>query len=175
MKLGKNISYALRHNPKSLDLEMSENGWVNASELICALEKHKKFNIDMKILCDLVEKDDKQRYSFNEDKTLIRANQGHSINVDVELEEKQPPDILYHGTATKFKNSIDEIGLIPKTRQYVHLSLDEKTANIVGKRHGETIIYKINSKKMFEDGYKFYLSKNNVWLAKFIPTDFFLK
>lgn len=154
---------------------MDKNGWVHVEELIVALKKYKNFDVDMEILCDLVKYNDKNRYAFNDDKTLIRANQGHSINVDLELEEKIPPDILYHGTATKFKKSIDVNGLLPKSRQYVHLSFDENTAKSVGKRHGEVIVYKINSKKMVEDGYKFYLSKNNVWLTKVVPSSYFIK
>ena len=118
---------------------------------------------------EIVSTDNKQRYSFNEDKTLIRANQGHSIPVDVELEEVTPPDILYHGTGEKFVSSINKLGLIPKSRLYVHLSKDIDTAKNVGKRHGNPIIYSVDCKKMIADGYKFYLSVNGVWLTKEVP------
>ena len=121
---------------------------------------------------EIVASDDKQRYSFNEDKTLIRANQGHSIPVDVELKESLPPDILYHGTGEKYVSSINDMGLIPKSRLYVHLSKDMETAVNVGKRHGKPVIYVVDSKKMASDGYKFYLSVNNVWLTKKVPVEY---
>ncbi|MBR4430085.1 MAG: RNA 2'-phosphotransferase, partial [Clostridiales bacterium] len=115
---------------------------------------------------------EKQRYSFNEDKTLIRANQGHSIPVDVELEEKQPPEILFHGTGEKYASSIDEQGLIPKSRLYVHLSGDEETAHRVGQRHGKPVIYQVKSGDMYRDGYKFFCSVNGVWLTKSVPVKY---
>ena len=97
-----------------------------------------------------------QRYSFNEDRTLIRANQGHSISVDVELEEKEPPEFLYHGTGEKYVASIDAQGLVPKSRLYVHLSADVDTARKVGQRHGKPVIYIVKSGEMQRSGYKFY-------------------
>ena len=127
------------------------------------------------MLEELVSTDDKKRYSFNEDKTLIRANQGHSIPVDVELEEVKPPKQLYHGTGEKFVPSIDRQGLISKSRLYVHLSKDVDTAIKVGKRHGKPFVYIVNSEKMFEQGYKFFLSANGVWLTKKVPVEFLTK
>lgn len=117
----------------------------------------------------------KQRYSFNEDKTLIRANQGHSIPVDVELPEKEPPGFLWHGTGEKYTESIDEIGLIPKSRLYVHLSGDLETAKIVGKRHGKLALYKVKSGEMAKDGFIFYQSVNGVWLTKEVPIKYLEK
>ena len=111
-------------------------------------------------------------YTFNEDKTLIRANQGHSIPVDVELKEVTPPDVLYHGTGEKFVASINDLGLVPKSRLYVHLSKDIQTATNVGKRHGTPVIYSANCKQMVADGYKFYLSVNGVWLTKEVPINY---
>ena len=129
----------------------------------------------MKTLEEIVKTDSKQRYSFNDDKTLIRANQGHSIPVDVELEEKEPPEFLYHGTGEKYVSSIDENGLISKSRLYVHLSDNEDTAIAVGKRHGKPIIYKVLSRKMYIDGYEFYQSVNGVWLTKSVPIQYLRK
>lgn len=126
----------------------------------------------MEILEEIVRTDNKQRYSFNDDKTFIRANQGHSIPVDVEPEEKIPPETLYHGTGEKYMDSILESGLIPKSRLYVHLSSDEKTAHTVGSRHGKPVILGVKSGEMHRDGYKFYLSVNNVWLTKTVPTKY---
>ena len=129
----------------------------------------------MEMLEEIVKTDNKQRYSFNEDKTLIRANQGHSIPVDVELEEKTPPDILYHGTGLKYTESIDRQGLIPKSRLYVHLSADYDTAVKVGQRHGKPVVYQVKAGKMTADGYKFYLSVNGVWLTKRVLPEYLLK
>ena len=127
----------------------------------------------METLEDIVATDNKQRYSFNEDKSLIRANQGHSIPVDVELKENEPPEFLYHGTATRFLNSILNDGLKPMSRLYVHLSKDIETAWKVGKRHGDPVILKINSRDMYKDGYKFYLSENGVWLTEKVDAKYF--
>lgn len=117
----------------------------------------------------IVLNNDKKRYSFNEDKSKIRARQGHSINVDVELKEAEPPEFLYHGTADRFLDSIMSDGLVPKSRLYVHLSKDEATAEKVGKRHGKPVVLKIETGRMAEDGFKFYLSENEVWLTKTVP------
>ena len=113
--------------------------------------------------------------SFNEDHTLIRANQGHSIPVDVELEQKTPPDVLWHGTGEKYVSAIDAQGLIPKSRLYVHLSSDVETAGKVGSRHGRPVIYKVDCRKMTEDGYQFFLSANYVWLTKEVPAKYLRK
>ena len=106
---------------------------------------------------------------MSEDHTLIRANQGHSIPVDVELREKTPPAVLYHGTGEKYAASIDLQGLIPKSRLYVHLSSDIETAMKVGSRHGKPVLYAVDCGTMARSGYKFYLSVNNVWLTKEVP------
>ncbi|MBQ2911366.1 MAG: RNA 2'-phosphotransferase [Clostridia bacterium] len=164
------ISLILRHKPSEIGIELDEHGWANVAELIEGINKKQPF--DMAQLEEIVASDDKQRYSFNEDKTLIRANQGHSIPVDVELKESLPPDILYHGTGEKYVSSINDMGLIPKSRLYVHLSKDMETAVNVGKRHGKPVIYVVDSKKMAADGYKFYLSVNNVWLTKKVPVEY---
>lgn len=114
-------------------------------------------------------------YSFNEDKTLIRANQGHSIPVDVELEEVTPPDILYHGTGEKYTESIEVQGLIPKSRLYVHLSGDIDTARKVGSRHGKPVIYAVKSGNMHRDGIVFYKAVNGVWLTKLVNAKYLEK
>lgn len=166
----KYISLILRHKPEVIGITLDEHGWANVDELIEGVSRTHK--LDMAILEQIVAEDEKQRYSFNEDKTLIRANQGHSIPVDVELEEQQPPEILYHGTGEKYVASIDVQGLIPKSRLYVHLSRDEETANKVGSRHGKPVIYKVNSGDMYRDGYKFFCSVNGVWLTNEVPVKY---
>ncbi len=173
VETGKYISLILRHNPQAIGITLDEHGWANVNELIEGVNK--KYPLTMEILEQIVANNDKQRYSFNEDKTLIRANQGHSIPVDVELEEDAPPEYLYHGTGEKFVASIDEQGLIPKSRLYVHLSQDTDTAVKVGQRHGKPVIYRVLSKAMAEKGYKFYLSVNGVWLTKTVPVEFLEK
>lgn len=171
--VSKYMSLILRHKPDAIGITLDEHGWANVDELIAGIAKDNEFN--MEILEEIVRTDEKQRYSFNEDKTLIRANQGHSIPVDVELEEKEPPELLWHGTGEKYVASIDVQGLIPKSRLYVHLSKDEDTAIKVGKRHGKPVLYHIKAKQMHDDGYKFYLSVNGVWLTKEVPLKYLEK
>ena len=171
--VSKYMSFILRHKPDAIGITLDEHGWANVDELIAGIAKDNEFN--MEILEEIVRTDEKQRYSFNEDKSLIRANQGHSILVDVELEEKEPPELLWHGTGEKYVASIDVQGLIPKSRLYVHLSKDEDTAVKVGKRHGKPVLYHVKAKQMYGDGYKFYLSANGVWLTKEVPVKYLVK
>ncbi len=170
-KLSVFISLVLRHKPDAAGIQLDEHGWANVDELIEGI-KNTGRQIDMGVLEAIVKTDNKQRYSFNEDKTLIRANQGHSIPVDVELEEKQPPQYLYHGTADRFMDSIMAEGLKPMSRLYVHLSKDEETAVKVGKRHGRPVVLKIKAEKMWKNGIKFYLSQNGVWLTKYVDVSY---
>lgn len=168
-RISKYISLILRHKPEVAGIILDEHGWADVYDLIKGIQK--KYPIFCwKMLENIVEMDSKQRYSFNEDRTKIRANQGHSINVDVELEEVKPPQFLYHGTAVKYVESIEEHGLLPKSRLYVHLSDDADTALNVGKRHGEPVVYIILSALMHADGFKFYKSKNGVWLTNVVPS-----
>lgn len=167
------ISLILRHRPDTIGISLDEHGWASVEELLAGISKTQY--IDMEMLEKIVKKDSKQRYSFNEDKTLIRANQGHSIDVDVELPKKQPPATLYHGTGEKYVASIDEQGLIPKSRLYVHLSGDEATATIVGSRHGRPVVYEVLASQMYHDGYEFFQSVNGVWLTKSVPVQYLKK
>ena len=167
------LSLILRHKPETIGIKLDEHGWADVSELISGISKTRPF--DMKMLEEIVRTDNKQRYSFNEDKTLIRANQGHSIPVDVELEKKTPPEFLYHGTGEKFVSSIDKEGLLSKSRLYVHLSKDTETAVKVGSRHGKPVVYRVEAGKMADDGYEFFLSVNGVWLTKAVPAEYLSK
>lgn len=171
-KLSVFISLVLRHKPETAGITLDEHGWANVEKLLHGINETGR-KISMEILEDIVATDNKQRYSFNEDKTLIRANQGHSIPVDVELKEQNPPEILYHGTSTRFLNSILNDGLKPMNRLYVHLSKDIETAWKVGKRHGDPVILKINSRDMYKNRYKFYLSENGVWLTEKVDVKYF--
>ena len=164
------ISLILRHKPETIGITLDEHGWANVDELIAGISKTHEINRE--ILEEIVRTDNKQRYSFNEDKTLIRANQGHSIPVDVELEEVEPPKYLYHGTGEKFRESIDAEGLKPKSRLYVHLSEDIETATKVGSRHGKPVVYRVFAGWMHKNGFRFYRSVNGVWLTKDVPTKY---
>lgn len=161
------MSLILRHQPETIDINLDEHGWANVDELIAGISRTHEF--DMDILEEIVKTDNKLRYSFNEDKTLIRANQGHSIPVDVELEKTEPPKYLYHGTGEKYIEAIDEQGIISKSRLYVHLSSDIDTAVKVGSRHGKSMVYRVWSGDMQKAGYDFYKSVNGVWLTKEVP------
>lgn len=167
---GRFLSLILRHKPDIIGITLDEHGWANVEELIQGIALRQP--CDMAMLEQIVATDNKQRYSFNEDKTKIRANQGHSIPVDVELEALAPPEILYHGTGKKYVSSIETHGLIPKSRLYVHLSADFDTALNVGKRHGTPMIYQVEANKMTQDGYTFYRSMNGVWLTKNVPVKY---
>ena len=169
VKTSRFISMILRHKPEVIGITLDEHGWADVSDLISGINATGNHYLDMESLEEIVRNDEKQRYSFNEDHTLIRANQGHSIQVDVELEEMEPPAVLYHGTREKYTSSIDDQGLIPKSRLYVHLSSDEETARKVGSRHGKPVIYTVDCRAMYTDGYRFFLSANHVWLTKEIP------
>ena len=171
--VSKFIALILRHKPETIGITLDEHGWANVEELIAGIAKQQPFTMEM--LEEIVRTDNKQRYSFSEDKTMIRANQGHSIPVDVELEAKTPPDILYHGTGFKYTDSIDRQGLVSKSRLYVHLSQDYDTAVNVGQRHGKPVVYEVNAKRMSADGYQFYLSVNDVWLTKKVPAEYLSK
>lgn len=169
-KASKFISLILRHKPETIGITLDEHGWANVDELIAGIAKSRDFNMEM--LEEIVRMDEKQRYSFNEDKTLIRANQGHSIPVDVELKKEIPPEYLYHGTGEKYCGSIEAEGLNPKSRLYVHLSGDIETAVKVGSRHGKPVVYRIAAGKMKEEGYEFFRSVNGVWLIKEVPVKY---
>ena len=171
--ISKYIALILRHKPETIGISLDEHGWADVDELIKGISKTYAF--DMGMLEEIVATDNKQRYSFNEDHTLIRANQGHSVPVDVELEEVEPPETLFHGTGEKYTASIDEQGLISKSRLYVHLSADRETAVKVGQRHGKPVVYVVKSGEMHKDGYVFFRSVNGVWLTKEVPVKFLIK
>lgn len=167
-KVSKFLSYVLRHRPESISLKLDQEGWALIDEVI------KNSSSDMfltkTLIVDVVRTSDKQRFKISDDGLKIRANQGHSINVDLKLSERAPPDVLYHGTATRFLHSIMQDGLKARSRQFVHLSIDIGTAKLVGQRHGKPVILKIDAKQMTEDGCSFFLSDNLVWLTSSIPS-----
>ncbi len=168
IKVSKKLSYLLRHctDPLYIDLK---GGWADVNQIITVL-KSKYSETDLKVLEKIVDNDEKGRYSFNSDHTKIRANQGHSIpDVIIEMEQPDPPELLYHGTATRFLPTILEEGLKPMTRQYVHISADPETATEIGMRHGKPVVLEIRAKEFTADGHRLYRSSNGVWLAKEVP------
>ena len=171
VQTSKFLSLVLRHKPEAAGIRLDEHGWAEVPALLSGMTKAGT-PIDMKLLEEIVRTDDKQRYSFNEDRSKIRANQGHSVAVDLELKPVAPPEQLWHGTADRFLDSIMRTGLKPMSRQYVHLSPNVETARKVGVRHGKPVILSVASKKMAEDGYTFYLSKNGVWLTDSVPVQY---
>lgn len=166
IKKSKYLSKLLRHDPE--DLKMDDNGWVSVSSIL------KKTDLKMFQLLEIVNDNDKKRFAFNEHKTFIRANQGHTIDVDVNLKEIEPPEFLYHGTSTRNIDSIRKNGINKGTRLHVHLSSQEDVAINVGSRHGTPIVFTIKAKEMFDDGIKFYLSENGVHLTDFINPKYIL-
>ena len=167
-KISKFLSLVLRHKPEAINIELDENGWVEVELLI---EKAKKagYDIDLNILKHIVETNNKKRFSFNTTLDKIRANQGHSLKIELGYSTQKPPEILYHGTGIKNLSSILKTGLQKRNRHHVHLSNDIDTAINVGKRHGEPFVFKVLSEKMFEDNFDFYLSENGVWLTDDVP------
>ena len=169
------ISLILRHKPEAIGIMLDEHGWADVQELIDGINAAGRHHLTPEVLEEIVRTDEKQRCSFNEDHSRIRANQGHSIPVDVELERKTPPAVLYHGTSEKYADAIDREGLIPKGRLYVHLSADVETARKVGSRHGKPVIYQVDCQGMAADGHAFFLSANHVWLTKRVPAKYLLR
>jgi len=173
-RISKFLSLILRHQPETIQLKLDENGWADVSELIAKAAKG-RMHFSFEDLEEVVETNNKKRFAFNEDKTMIRASQGHSIDIDLALKAVQPPDFLYHGTANSNISSILEKGIEKRNRQHVHLSADKETATKVGMRHGKPVILTIRTKEMFDNGIPFYLSANGVWLTDFVDAKYISK
>ncbi len=154
-KTSKFISLILRHKPETINIKLDDNGCANVEDLLEKMSK-KGHHLQFDDLVYIVKNNNKKRFIFNEDQTKIRANQGHSIPVELNLESIEPPPILYHGTATRFIESIQEKGLIKGNRQHVHLSADLDTASQVGKRHGKLVILQVKATEMHQQGHSFF-------------------
>ena len=166
------LSLILRHQPEKIGLSLDANGWADIEELL-RLSAAKGKPLTRALLEEVVLTNDKQRFVLSEDGAKIRANQGHSVSVDLGLVPVVPPPVLFHGTATRFLESIRQQGLLKGSRQHVHLSPDEVTAMKVGQRHGKPVVLKIAAGKMQRDGHKFFYSANGVWLTDHVPAAFF--
>lgn len=154
-----------------IGITQGEGGWVDMSELLCACNKH-DFPSSSNELLRVVDADVKKRFSLSADHSRIRANQGHTVGIQLQYSPAEPPFLLYHGTAKTFLSSIKLRGLIKGRRHYVHLSLDLETATNVGARHGQPVVLVVRSGAMYDDGYKFYRSENNVWLTDHVPVKY---
>lgn len=174
VKLSRFLSLVLRHKPEEIGLTLDDQGYLPVDELIQGINNTGRM-IDKRILDEILSSDDKQRYSYDYTGTKVRANQGHSIEVNLGLQKKTPPTILYHGTSEKFVRAIEKEGLIRKTRTYVHLSKDIETAKDVGSRRGEPVIFEIDTESMIKDDYEFYVSENGVWLTEKVPVQYLSK
>ncbi|HWD39801.1 MAG TPA: RNA 2'-phosphotransferase [Fimbriimonas sp.] len=170
-QLSRFISKVLRHEPELLDLEPEPGGWVMVDELLGALMR-RGYSVSRADLDYLVTTSDKQRFSFEETGCRIRANQGHSIDIDLQLEPVQPPTTLFHGTHEGAKDSILTGGLKKMDRHHVHLSADTDTARLVGQRRGKPVIFEVDAQAMAQTGVTFYCSKNGVWLTDFVAAEF---
>lgn len=172
-QISKFLSLVLRHQPELVGLSLSEAGWVSVSDLLAACRQHGKA-ISLEQLQDVVADNDKKRFSFSDDGSFIRANQGHSVEIELGYEAASPPAKLFHGTAERFLASIKEQGLLKRNRHHVHLSADTETAIKVGQRHGKPVVLHVDAGKMQQDGFTFYLSTNGVWLTEHVPVPYLM-
>src|SRR5262249_37445407 len=170
-QISKFLSLVLRHQPEKIGLRLSQSGWASVKELIEA-SRLRGIEFTLEELQNVVASNDKKRFSLSEDGLSIRANQGHSIEVELGYAPTAPPDVLYHGTAERFLTSIKQQGLIKGKRRHVHLSADVDTATKVGRRHGKPVVLKVEAGKMRQDGFVFYLSANKVWLTDHVPAQY---
>lgn len=162
------MSLVLRHKPEEIGLKLDAAGWANVDALVSAMQQH-GVPITADQLAKVVDSDEKSRYQFSSDRKRIRASQGHSVAVDLGYQPEKPPDVLYHGTATRFIESIRKTGLQKRNRHHVHLSVSTKVAETVGKRYGQPVILIIDAAGMHRDDHAFYRSDNNVWLTEEVP------
>ncbi len=171
VKISKYLSKHLRHQPERLGLSLEDGGWVSVEDLLKACDRH-NFSVSLAELKEVVEKNDKGRFSFDASGENIRANQGHSVIVDLRLEARIPPETLFHGTAQRNADSIKEHGLLKMARHHVHLSTDTETARQVGARHGKPLIFRVDAAVMQAENFEFFLSSNGVWLVEQVPPKF---
>lgn len=169
IKHSKFLSLVLRHKPETIGIDLDENGWIDIDLLIQKVNEHGR-KINRKELYFIVENNSKKRFALDETTNKIRANQGHSLNINLGFEAIQPPEILYHGTAQRFEDSIINSGIEKRNRHHVHLSAEKSTAKNVGQRHGKPIILEVRAVEMFAKGFQFFKSENGVWLTDKVPS-----
>lgn len=167
-KISKFMSIHLRHKPERLGLNLEPGGWVPVDVLLAACAGD-NFPVTLSELEEVVARNDKQRFSFDTTCRMLRANQGHSVEIDLQLEAAAPPPLLFHGTGERKVAAIMTAGLLKMARHHVHLSRDAASAKIVGARHGKPVVFEVNAAAMVEASYKFYCSFNGVWLVESVP------
>ena len=170
IRISKFLSLVLRHKPEAIGIALDDNGWVEVAVLIAAAARHGRA-LTQAVVEQVVAGNDKQRFAFSADGLRIRASQGHSVRVDLELQPSVPPEVLYHGTATRFVGSIKAQGLRPGSRQQVHLSASPTTAAAVGQRHGKPVVLTVSARRLHDAGQRFYLSENGVWLTDHVAPE----
>lgn len=171
VRISKYLSKHLRHEPERLGLALAPGGWVAVDELLGACARA-GFPLSREELEEVVARSDKRRFSFDEGGGRVRANQGHSVEVDLQLERADPPAVLYHGTGERTAGAIAAGGLSRMQRHHVHLSADEETARRVGARHGRPVVFAVDAARMAGAGHVFYVSANGVWLVDAVPAEF---
>lgn len=167
--ISKFLSLVLRHKPETIGLTLDESGWADIDDLIRLAGP--SIPLTRELIGRTVLESDKQRFRISTDGARIRANQGHSINIDLRLEPRQPPESLFHGTSVAVLDSIRAKGLLAGSRQHVHLSAERETARVVGARHGKPCVLLVQAGQMHAAGRTFWLSDNGVWLTKHVPVD----
>ena len=167
-RASKFLSLVLRHQPEKVGITLDREGWVSVSRLLDACGAH-GLELSPEELREIVRTNDKQRFSLSPDGLFIRANQGHSVEVDLGYEPEPPPPVLYHGTAERFLSSIKQRGLVRGRRHHVHLSEQQETADAVGRRHGKPAVLSVASGEMHSEGHLFFRSANGVWLTEHVP------
>lgn len=171
VRASKFLSLILRHQPETIGLTVDSHGWASVDDLI-ACSQNSRMPLARELIEEVVETNDKKRYAFSADGARIRAVQGHSLPVTLDLESLTPPDRLYHGTATRFVAVIRKEGLVRQSRHHVHLSLDAETATTVGARHGTPVVLVVLAKELHEFGQQFFRSENGVWLTDWVPPEY---
>jgi putative RNA 2'-phosphotransferase len=171
VRASKFMSLVLRHQPEKIGIELDANGWTSVADLI-ARSHNGSVRLSAELIQEVVVTNDKKRFVISEDGLRIRAAQGHSVEVDLDLAARQPPDFLFHGTAARNMESIRESGLLKGRRHHVHLSLDRETAVRVGQRYGKPVVLTVQSRKMWDAGIPFYCSDNGVWLTEFVDSKY---
>lgn len=166
------LALVLRHKPSAAGIELDSHGWADVDALIAGVNATGRHKLNRATLEEIVRTDEKGRYAISDDGRRIRAVQGHSVHVDVELKRATPPETLYHGTAGRFLPSIRESGLMRGSRLYVHLSCDANTAAKVGGRHGTPVVLSVDAGQMDRDGFEFFLAENGVWLTSYVPREY---
>ena len=167
-KTSKFLSYILRHKPETIGLSLDSEGWCTIDQLIRFANGHGT-KLTLELLLEVVTTSDKKRFALSMDGSKIRANQGHSIPANLNLQPQLPPQVLFHGTATRFETSIRSHGLVAGSRQYVHLSTDSSTAIQVGKRYGKPLLLEVEALAMSQNGHEFFVSENGIWMTHNVP------